>query len=63
MFDTLPFVLIAFLGTVSTHDLLYMLAFQYLSKLIIEALFGTPMTYAVIRWVRRGVIRVESCES
>ena len=63
MFDTLPFVLIAFLGTVSTHDLLYMIVFQYVSKLLIEALFGTPMAYAVIRWVRRGVIRVESCES
>ena len=63
MFDTLPFVLIAFLGTVSTHDLHYMIVFQYVSKLLIEALFGTPMAYAVIRWVRRGVIRVESRES
>ena len=63
MFDTLPFVLIAFLGTVSTHDLLYMIVFQYVSKLLIEALFGTPMAYAVIRWVRRGVIRVENRES
>lgn len=52
LFDSLPFVLIAFLGTVSTHDLLAMIAFQYFSKLLIEALFGTPMAYAAIHWVR-----------
>lgn len=55
MFDTLPFVLIAFAGVVSTHDLIYMLVFQYVSKLSIEALFGTPMAYAVIRWMRKRV--------
>ncbi len=58
VFDTLPFVLIAFLGVVSTHDLLMMLAFQYVSKLLIEAVFGTPMAYvaiaAVKRWVKSG---------
>ena len=32
-FDSLPFVLIAFLGVVSTHDLLMMIAFQYGAKL------------------------------
>ena len=52
LFDSLPFVLIAFLGTVSTHDLLAMIAFQYFSKLLIEAFFGTPMAYAAIHWVR-----------
>ena len=55
MFDTLPFVLIAFAGVVSTHDLIYMLVFQYVSKLSIESLFGTPMAYAVIRWMRKRV--------
>ena len=53
MFDTLPFVLIAFLGTVSTHDLLMMIAFQYFSKLIIEGVFGTPMAYAAIRGLKK----------
>lgn len=48
LFDSLPFVLIAFLGTVSTHDLLAMIAFQYFSKLLIEAFFGTPMAYAAM---------------
>ena len=51
LFDTVPFVLIAFLGVVSTHDLLMMLLFQYTMKLGIEALFGTPMAYVVIRWI------------
>lgn len=54
-FDTLPFVLIAFLGVVSTHDLLMMMAFQYVSKLLIEAVFGTPMAYAVIRATQRYI--------
>ena len=44
LFDSLPFVL--------THDLLAMIAFQYFSKLLIEAFFGTPMAYAAIHWVR-----------
>ena len=53
LFDTLPFVLIAFLGVVSTHDLIMMLVFQYCSKLLIEALFGTPMAYAAIHFIKR----------
>jgi uncharacterized PurR-regulated membrane protein YhhQ (DUF165 family) len=55
LFDTLPFVLIAFAGLVNTHDLLMMIAFQYFSKLFIEAIFGTPMAYAVIKWVQAKV--------
>ncbi|MBR2883113.1 MAG: queuosine precursor transporter [Prevotella sp.] len=53
VFDTLPFVLIAFLGVVTTKELLLMMAFQYFSKLIIEATMGTPMAYAVVRMLRR----------
>ncbi len=53
LFDTLPFVLIAFLGIVSTRELLLMLAFQYCSKLLIEAVFGTPMAYAAIHFIKR----------
>jgi uncharacterized integral membrane protein (TIGR00697 family) len=52
-FDSLPFVLIAFAGTVSTRELLLMLAFQYVSKLLIETIFGTPMAYAAIKVIRR----------
>ena len=53
LFDSLPFVLIAFGGVVSTHDLLMMIAFQYCSKLIIEATMGTPMAYAAIHLIKR----------
>lgn len=53
LFDSLPFVLIGFVGTVSLHDLLMMIVFQYFSKLLIEASFGTPMAYAVIHWAKR----------
>lgn len=55
VFDTVPFVLIAFAGVVSTRDLLLMLAFQYFSKLIIEASMGTPLAYLAVRWVRKYV--------
>ena len=54
-FDSLPFVLIAVLGVVSTHDLLMMIAFQYIVKILIEAFFGTPMAYASVHAIRRFV--------
>lgn len=57
VFDTLPFVLIAFLGVVSTRDLLQMMAFQYFSKLLIESFLGTPMAYAAVYWVKRSMRR------
>lgn len=56
LFDTLPFVLIAFAGVVSTHDLIMMLLFQYFGKLLIEALFGTPLAYATIHWLERRFV-------
>ena len=55
LFDTLPFVLIAFVGVVSTHDLLMMILFQYFAKLLIEAFFGTPMAYVAIHWIKRFI--------
>ena len=53
--DTLPFVLIAFVGVVSMHDLIMMLLTQYFMKLAIEAFFGTPMAYAAVRWAKKNV--------
>lgn len=53
IFDTVPFVLIAFAGTLTVRDLLLMIALQYFMKLGIEALFGTPMTYAAIAFLRK----------
>ena len=55
LFDTLPFVLIAFAGVVSMHDLLMMILFQYFAKLLIEAFFGTPMAYVAIHWIKRFI--------
>lgn len=53
LFDSLPFVLIAFAGTVSTHDLIMMILFQYFSKLFIESVAGTPLAYILIGWIKR----------
>lgn len=57
MFDTIPFVLIAFLGVMTARDLLLMIALQYFMKLGIEILFGTPMAYAVIKLLKKTVIK------
>ena len=53
IFDTVPFVLIAFLGTLTTRDLLLMIGLQYVMKLAIEAIFGTPMAYATIAFLKK----------
>ena len=55
LFDSLPFVLIAFAGVVTTHDLVVMCVVQYVVKLVIEILFGTPLAYAAIGWMKRQV--------
>ena len=55
VFDTVPFVLIAFLGVLSTRDLMLMIASQYIMKIAIEALFGTPMAYALIAYLKRNI--------
>ena len=58
LFDSVPFVVIAFYGTVSTEDLLKMVILQYVLKLAIEALAGTPLAYMVVnrlnRYYRKG---------
>lgn len=53
LLDSVPFVLIAFAGVVSTRDLLMMILLQYVLKLGIEALFGTPMAYMFVHWIKR----------
>ncbi len=55
VFDTLSFVLIAFAGVLSTRDLLLMMAFQYVSKLLIETFFGTPMAYVAVYWIKKYI--------
>ena len=53
VFDTVPFVLIAFLGVLTTRDLILMIVTQYIMKLTIEAVFGTPLAYAAVAYLRR----------
>ncbi len=57
LFDSVPFVLIAFWGVVSTRDLLLMIAFQYCAKQLLEALCGTPMAYVAIHWIKKRMNR------
>lgn len=56
LFDSLPFVLIAFAGVLELRELLLMIALQYVMKLSIEVLFGTPLAYAVIVFLKRKVL-------
>ena len=58
IFDTLPFVLIAFAGILTVRDILLMIAVQYFMKLVIEVLFGTPMAYAVIVFLKRRILKM-----
>ena len=53
IFDTVPFVLIAFVGALTTRDILLMIVSQYIIKIAIEALFGPPMAYALIAFLKK----------
>ena len=53
VFDTVPFVLIAFLGVLNARDIVLMIVTQYIMKIAIETLFGTPMAYAAIRYLKK----------
>ncbi len=55
LFDSVPFVLIGFAGVVSTHDLVMMVVAQYLLKLAIEVVFGTPLAYLTIGRIKRHI--------
>ena len=55
LLDTVLFVLLAFTFTgASARDLITMIIAQYLMKLAIESVCGTPLAYAVIGWINRG---------
>ena len=58
LLDTVPFVLIAFVGVVPMADLILMIFTQYFVKLLIEALLGTPMAYAVIGFLSKRMENV-----
>ncbi|MDR0850893.1 MAG: queuosine precursor transporter [Clostridiales Family XIII bacterium] len=53
IFDTVLFCFIAFAGTVRMRDMLVMIGVQYGVKLVIEAVCGTPIAYAVIGYLKK----------
>lgn len=52
LLDTAVFITIAFYGTVPNQVLLIMLLSQYLVKIGLEALAGTPLAYLMVKWAR-----------
>lgn len=52
LFDSGIFITIAFWGLVPQNVLLTMIASQYLVKVIIEAIAGTPLAYLLVGWAR-----------
>ena len=55
VFDTGLFVVLAFAGTVPVKDLISMIVIQYFVKLIIEAVFATPIAYLVVGFLRKRI--------
>ena len=55
LLDTVPFVLIAFIGTMTTRDIIMMIATQYFMKLGIEVVFGTPLAYTGVGYIKRKI--------
>ncbi len=53
LFDTGLFVIIAFARTAPARDLMIMIIAQYLAKVLIEAVGGTPLAYAAIGFLKR----------
>lgn len=53
LFDTVVFILIAFAGTMPAGALVTMMIVQYLVKIAVQALAGTPMTYAMVSWINK----------
>ena len=49
--DSIIFITISFWGTMDNATVLRMILFQYLFKVIYEALF-TPVTYAIVNWIK-----------
>ena len=53
IFDTGVFVLIAYIGTAITEDIVSMIVVQYIAKLAIEAMFSTPLAYGAVAFLKR----------
>jgi hypothetical protein len=52
IFDTGIFITVAFFGVVPNNILITMLISQYLVKVLIEAVAGTPLAYLLVNWAR-----------
>ena len=53
LFDTVIFISIAFWGMLPVDVLILMMISQYIFKVVLEAVLGTPLAYLLIRMVRR----------
>ncbi len=51
--DTAVFVILAFWGSVTAASLVSMFLIQYVTKLLIEVLLGTPLLYLGVKIIRR----------
>ncbi len=52
--DTVVFVLLAFFGISPWRDLVSMIGVQYLFKVALEAVTGTPLVYGLIAWLKKS---------
>lgn len=55
LLDSVIFVLVAFAGTSPAEDLLTMIVVQYIAKIVIEAIAGTPLAYACVGYLKKRV--------
>ena len=55
LLDTVPFVMIAFIGTMTTRDIVMMIITQYFMKLGIEVVFGTPLAYTGVNYIKKRI--------
>lgn len=53
--DTTIFVCIAFVGVVSKNEIISMIVIQIVVKLLLEAIFATPLAYFVIARLKKNV--------
>ena len=53
LLDTTIFVFIAFAGVVPLSQVLTMIGFQVLAKILMEVCCSTPLAYATVAWIRK----------
>lgn len=58
IFDTTLFVCIAFIGVVPTKDILSMIVIQVFVKILIEAIFATPIVYLTIEKLKKMCVDI-----